>query len=65
MAFKEDKKWSDILNDQTNLVTFLKSDHLKDEKKPDEISVSSLMLLGLLLCAGDVPLKARVFYDIL
>ena len=43
----------------------LKSSYLESEKNKGEIDVNNLMLWGLLLCAGDLKLKARVLYDIL
>jgi hypothetical protein len=43
----------------------LKSPFLEHDKNKDEIDIASLMLWGLILCAGDAKLKTRVFYDIL
>ena len=43
----------------------MKSDYLRDEDDADNINLNSILLLGILLCAGDAELKARVFYDIL
>jgi hypothetical protein len=43
----------------------LASDHFEDEKNAGEINIQTLILWGLILCAGDPKLKARVFYDVL
>ena len=65
-AFKDDKKWSDILDDHSLLVQILSSDFfVEDERKPGEINLHALILWGLMLCAGDAKMKARVFYDVL
>jgi hypothetical protein len=64
-AFKDDRNWDDLQNDNSLLVKIRTSDYFKDEKNTDEINIHSLILWGLLLCAGDNKLKARVFYDVL
>ena len=64
-AFKDDKKWADLLDENSLLVEILKSEFFEDEDTPGELSLQSLLLWGVLLCAGDLHLKARVFYDIL
>lgn len=64
-AFKDDRNWEDLQNDNSLLVKIITSDYFKDEKNTDEINIHSLILWGLLLCAGDNKLKARVFYDVL
>jgi hypothetical protein len=64
-AFKDDSKWKDLQNDDSLLVTILKSDFFEDEKNKGEINVQSLLLWGMILCAGDNNMKSRVFYDIL
>ena len=38
---------------------------LKDENQPDRLNVHKLLCLGLMLCGGEVNMKARVFYDVL
>lgn len=64
-AFKDDKKFEDINNDESLLVQVLKSDFFEDEKNAGELNIHALILWGLLLCPGDNQLKARVFYDVL
>ena len=64
-AFKDDKKWADLQDENSLLVEILKSEFFEDEDTTGELSLQSLLLWGVLLCAGDARLKARVFYDIL
>eukprot|EP00347_Sterkiella_histriomuscorum_P004742 403359281 len=64
-AFKDDKKWSDLYDEHSNLVQILKSEYFRDENLHNEINLQALILWGLLLCNGDAALKARVFYDVL
>ncbi len=64
-AFKEDKKWDDLNQDDSLLKQIITSDFFQDETNQDEINIHALILWGLLLCAGDSHLKARVFYDVL
>ena len=64
-AFKDDKIWDDIQNDNSLLVQVLKSDFFEDEENKGEVNLQALLLWGLLLCAGDNQNKSRVFYDIL
>jgi hypothetical protein len=64
-AFKDDKNWEELKNDDSLLVQVLKSEFFEDEKNPGEINIHSLILWGILLCPGTNQLKARVFYDVL
>ena len=64
-AFKEDSKWSDLSVEDSILCKLISSEYFQDEKAPEEINIHSLILYGLMLCPGDMQLKARVFYDIL
>lgn len=64
-AFKDDKKWEDIKDEDSLLCQILSSEYFEDEKNQGEINIHSLILWGLMLCAGDDKLKARVFYDVL
>jgi hypothetical protein len=64
-AFKDDKNWSDLNDDDSLLVKILKSDYFRDPKNKDEINIHALILWGLILCPGDNELKSRVFYDVL
>jgi hypothetical protein len=64
-AFKDDKKWKELNEDDSLLCKILQSDYFADEKNQDEIGIYPLILWGLILCAGDARLKARVFYDVL
>ena len=43
----------------------MQSSYFEDEANPGEINIHALILWGMLLCAGDVRLKSRVFYDVL
>lgn len=63
-AFKNDKNWKDLEDDNSLLLKILKSEFFKDEKE-GLINIYALLLWGLLLCGGDNKMKARVFYDIL
>jgi len=64
-AFKDDKNWQDLQTDDSLLVKIITSKYFKDQKNEDELNIHALIEWGLLLCAGDNKLKARVFYDIL
>ena len=64
-AFKDDKKWSDLFNEDSVLCQILESEFFEDEKNQGEINIHALILWGLLLCPGDNKLKARVLYDVL
>ena len=64
-AFKEDRKWADIQNEDSLLNQILQSEFFEDEKTQGEINIHSLILWGLMLCPGDNQLKARVLYDVL
>lgn len=63
-AFKDDKNWKDLNDDNSMLVTILKSEHFEDEEK-GLINIHALILWALMLCGGDYQLKARVYYDVL
>ena len=64
-AFKDDKKWDDLNNDDSLLVQVLKSEFFEDETYKGELNIYALILWGLLLCPGDNHMKARVLYDVL
>jgi hypothetical protein len=64
-AFKDDPKWKDLKVDDSQLCQIIQSEEFEDEKNKGEINIYSLILWGLILCAGDARLKARVFYDVL
>ena len=63
-AFKDDKNWKDLNDDNSLLVTILKSEFFEDSEK-GLINLQALILWALLLCGGDNSLKARVYYDVL
>ena len=64
-ALGEEKQWGDITKDDSLICQVLKTDFFKDEENQEEISKSTFLLWGLLLCGGDAKVKSRVFYDIL
>ena len=63
-AFKDDKNWKDLYDDNSLLINILKSEYFEDEEK-GLINIHALILWALLLCGGDSHLKARVYYDVL
>ena len=64
-SFKGDSRWEDLENEESLLVQCLRSEYLRDDDNKEEINLNALLLLGILLCAGDPKLKVRIFYDIL
>ncbi|CDW86845.1 UNKNOWN [Stylonychia lemnae] len=64
-SFKDDKKWADLNDPNSQLLDILTSSYFKDPTNDTEINLQFLLLWGILQCAGDNHLKARVFYDVL
>ncbi|CDW79009.1 UNKNOWN [Stylonychia lemnae] len=65
-GFSDDKNWSDALNQANSpLLKSLEHELFKSEENPDQLNRDAIIIWALLLCGGDVKVKAKVFYDVL
>ena len=67
-SFKDDFKWSNDLQDPSSNLYILLEAQFKQGKTSDgdpEYDFLDLWIMGVLLCNGDIALKAQTVYDIL